>query len=178
MKVLSIAVLCALTTPALADADKGFIFGIGAGRTTVEAKTDLLEFDADATGYKVFAGWRFNPYLALEASHIDSSTAKQSYFDGAAQLSVEGELIQASIVGTWPVHEYWNLYGRVGTNWYEADGRVKIGDTVFALEDEGTEFGWGTGVSATWDRALFRLEYEKVPDQNFDLVSLSIAWQL
>ena len=176
MKTLVGLAVLAACGAAHADENKGFLLAIGAGRATVES--DLIDFDADATAYKVTAGWRFNRYLALEASHIDMAEAKQTYADGAVKVSTEGELIQAAVVGTWPLNDYFSLYGRAGSNYFEADARVVTPFGTVALEDDGTEFGWGAGVGAVWDRALFRLEYEKVADQGLDLVSLSIAWRL
>ena len=172
------ALLLAGAPAAMADDHTGFYFGAGGGQLDVE--NDEFAFDADTTAWKFFGGWQFNKYLALEGAFIDGGRLTQHYTD-QTKVSFKTDLFQAAAVGTWWFNDYVNIFGRVGANHYEIEGRRTFnGVTTDTSDGDGTEFGYGAGVAAVWDSALFRLEYEQVDIDEADearLVSLSIAWR-
>jgi hypothetical protein len=63
----------ALTAPAAMAADNGIYIGAAAAASGVE--DDELDFDGDATGYKLIAGWRFLDWLAVEGNYVDFGSA-------------------------------------------------------------------------------------------------------
>jgi len=161
--------------------DKGVIFGIGAGRLTASAVVipDVINFDRDLTAYKGFLGYRFNKYFAIEGAYIDAQEATQHYGD-VLSISLSGSGWQAAAVGTYWFGDHFNVFGRAGNNWYDSEVRVSNGIESITSRDHVDAFGWGAGIGAVWDRALFRVEYEKVDfdDVDTDQLSLSIAWRL
>src|SRR5262245_37783371 len=68
-----------VTAPALADDDNtgGLYFGIGLGdfSTGVDDISDVdeanLDFDSDEAARKIFAGWRFNRFMAPQIDRVD-----------------------------------------------------------------------------------------------------------
>ena len=175
--LVGIALLAACGAAQADEAQTGFYFGAGAGQLNVEYAP--LAFDSHSTAWKFTGGWAFNENFALEASFVDGGTVKQHYTDEIS-IAVKPNVLQASAVGTYWFNEYVNLYGRVGAAHWDSDGFVTAGTTTLSASDSGTEAGFGAGLGAVWDNALFRLEYEKLDADGTDteLVSLSIAWRL
>ena len=65
---------------AAAELDPGFYVGAGVGQSKIEA--DDINFDEDDTGFKVFGGYQFNKYFAVELAYIDGGNADKSIFPG------------------------------------------------------------------------------------------------
>jgi hypothetical protein len=177
--LVGIAVLGACGAAQASEDTSGVIFGAGVGAAHVETNREI-GFDGTSNGWKGFAGWRFNEYVAVEGAFIDVDSIEHTYGNGVRE-ALDGEIIQASIVGTWPANEYVSLYARASNNWWDSAVAADFNGVLLATgEDSGNDLGWGAGIGAVWDRALFRLEYEAMStdDVDFSLVSLSIAWRL
>lgn len=72
--------------PAFA-ADNGFYIGGAIGQSSFDAgDLEDVEFDSDATGYKVFLGGRFLTFLGVEGSYVDFGNLDDG---GASELEVE-----------------------------------------------------------------------------------------
>ena len=166
-----------------ADEHSGFYFGAGAGQVSVEIPEfvpGVLHFDESANVWKGFAGWRFNENFALEGAFIDADSVDQN-FGGGVRGSVDGEILQASAIGTYWFTDYLEIHGRVSSNMYDSRSELTFGNTLIAEANaDGTDVGFGGGFGAVWDRALFRLDYEQadLEDSETRLVTLSIAWRL
>ena len=176
--LVGIALLAACGTAQAAE-DSGVIFGVGAGQSHVESRHDT-GFDGTSHGWKAFAGWRFNEYVAVEGAFLDTDRLKHTFDNGLREI-LDGDLLQASIVGTWPLNEYVSLHARASNNWWDSSATLDFnGVQLASLDATGNDLGWGAGIGGVWDRALFRLEYEALStdDIDFSLVSLSIAWRL
>jgi Outer membrane protein beta-barrel domain len=154
-----------------ADEASGFIFGIGGGQINYEV--DELAIDAETDVWKLWAGYRINRHLTLEAAYLDGGSAAATL----AGVNVRGEvdMLQLSATGGWWFTDGVGAYVRAA--WDNYDSEVRVFDT--AVRNEGDEFGWGAGVQAVWDRALWRLEYETVEILDTDVTSwsLNIGWQ-
>ena len=164
---------------AQAGEDSGVIFGAGVGAAHVETNREI-GFDGTSNGWKGFLGYRLNRYVSIESAFIDVDSIEHTYDNGVRE-SLDGEITQVAVVGTWPLNEHMSLYGRASNNWWDAAVAADFEGRLLATgEDSGNDIGWGAGIGAVWDRALFRLEYEAVgaDEVDFSLVSLSIAWRL
>ena len=183
--LISMAVLCAATLAAPARAadndDDGVIFGVGVGRLSASAVIipDVINFDRDTTTYRGFLGYRFNRYFSIEGSYTDVQEVTQHYGD-VLSISLDASGWQAAVVGTYWFGEHFNIFGRAGNNWYDVEATVSDGFQSASVSGSEDAFGWGAGIGAVWDRALFRLEYEDVDfdDTDTSQLSLSIAWRL
>ena len=73
---IAAALLAMGAAPVFAD-ESGLYLGVGVGQFNVEVDDvdtadDIQQaFDSDDTVYKVFAGWRFAPFFAVELDYID-----------------------------------------------------------------------------------------------------------
>jgi len=58
-------------------ADNGLYVGAGAGGTSFSSgDLGAIDFDGDANGYKIFAGYRFLNFVSVEASYVDFGDIK------------------------------------------------------------------------------------------------------
>ena len=169
-------------SPAFADENpSGFYVGVGAGQFNIEVDdldtSDELDeaFDGDDTVYKVFAGWRFNPFIGVELDYIDL---------GGPEDTVEGIKVKAEIngfapylIGTLPVGPV-EFFARVGYYFYDVD--IK-GEDVGSVSDSNEDLVYGAGIGLTlFDHLHARLEYEIIDVSDVDdanAVWLSGAWR-
>lgn len=165
-------VACAIglvgATPALADNERGFYAGAGVGEynVTIDDIDDVGpivdDFDSDDTSFKVFAGYRLNPYFAVELDYIDL---------GKPEAIVSGFPIQAKtdgfapyVVGTLPLGIF-ELFAKAGYLFYDVD--VDIDDAQ--VSDSGEDFVYGAGVGVVlFEHLNLRLEYEEIDIENTD----------
>ena len=189
----------AVTPSALAKAQPGFYLGISGGQSSVDiAKEDVDDIILDAfssvgapviTGTSTFedsdtsisflAGYRFLPYVAVEASYINLGTAEYrssgrvnppgpvTSAASTANMDIEVTGFTLAGIGSLPIGEVFDLHARLGffVAKTEISASVTIGssppgndtdstDSVSALYGVGAAFHFGEhwSVSADWTR--------------------------
>jgi outer membrane immunogenic protein len=162
-----------------ADEESGLTFGVGITRNSFDLNADAtsgLGGSDDSTGFNVFAGWRFNRYLSLEAIYLDAGDVEREVQD--ITINLDGKGYGASLMGTLPIAESFAVYARAGMMRGELDARASGpgGSIRFKTSDE--EFWYGAGIWGLLDGAQVRLEYTKADFElvDTDQLSLSIAW--
>lgn len=91
--------------------------------------------DRSSTGHKIAVGFKFNPYLALEAQYIDlgSSSYKGVYSVPPAYLSGKIDLKTAglggNLVGIYPIEDF-TLFAKAGYHALRTKGTFKIVSSV------------------------------------------------
>jgi OOP family OmpA-OmpF porin len=160
----------ALTSlPALA-ADNGIYLGASVGQSGLQV--DDFNYDADATGYKLIAGWRFIDWLAVEANYLDFGSGDDTVFGDKIETEADG--ISLSAVGFLPVGPV-DLFARVGAVDWSADiSSPGLGSG----SDDGTDLTYGVGAQfRVWSLSI-RAEYEMfdVSDADLDMISLGVTW--
>lgn len=194
-RVIATATLLALTggwtAAAHADNEKGFYVGGGVGQFNVKIDdvddTDeaIERLDDDDTSWKLFAGYRFNPYISLEAAYIDfggpSDTFEANGSSGDYQVELSG--FAPYVIGTLPLGPV-ELFAKAGYYFYDVDVTADLDDLggdVFSSSDSGEDLLYGFGVGATFFEHLHaRLEYEKIDSNDVDdadAIWLSGAWR-
>jgi hypothetical protein len=149
---------------------------VGAGIGQFDVKIDNLEgvgdtiedFNEDDAAYKVFFGWRFNPYIALEGDYIDLGTPRGNFdatgSSGQYELDLAG--FAAYAIGTLPLGIF-ELSAKVGYYWHDIDVHVDFdnigpnnGD-VFDSDESSEAFVYGIGAGVTFlEHINTKLEYE------------------
>jgi opacity protein-like surface antigen len=149
--------------PAVAQ-DSGFYVGAGIGDFGI----DVGGFDASDTGYKVFGGYRFIDYLALEAEYLDGGTVE----DAGLEIDVSG--FNVSAVGILPLGERFDVFAKLGMLFWDAD-------TNGLGSDSGEDFSWGIGGGFHFtDQFGMQLEYQgfEIEDTDtVDMISLGASWR-
>jgi opacity protein-like surface antigen len=144
-------------------------------------------------GWKIYSGWRWTPYLAVEGSYQQLSEANLDFEyrnDDSEHLFIQDEiktqLGNAFIVGHWPLMESLSLFGKLGGGFWMSEFSerqsgevlyiVPVSEEEFILElgpysakfsDSESGFHWGYGVGVSYihqNRWSIRAEWESFSD--------------
>lgn len=164
-----VATLALASLPAVG-ADNGIYLGASVGQSGLQV--DDFNFDADATGYKVIAGWRFLDWLAVEGNYVDFGSGDDTVAGNRIETEADG--VSLSAVGFLPVGPV-DLFARVGAIDWSAD----LSSPGFGrASDDGTDLTYGIGAQfRVWSLSL-RAEYEMfdVEGADLDMISVGVTW--
>jgi hypothetical protein len=172
------------TAPARADDDNGggFYFGVGLGdfSTGVGDSSHVdaanLDFQSDESAQTIFAGWRFNRFVALQIDRIDFERTVDAR-NALSVFATEAEGFAPSFVGLLPLGPV-ELFARGGILWYDLE--IARNDNSLAdSSDRDPIFGAGIGFTIA-ERLNLRAEYEVVEIDGLDdpgAVWLTAAWR-
>ncbi|MDB5991525.1 MAG: hypothetical protein JWQ10_2928 [Herbaspirillum sp.] len=128
-------VLCAAAVSAsafaAAPANDGWYLGTSVGRSKVKINRDGLYEDfkgnKTGTGFKLYGGYQFNQYFALEGQYIKLATAKYQSSGPSTpwhgNLKIRGLAIDA--VGILPLGDSFSLLGKLGMVQMQADANFQ-----------------------------------------------------
>jgi len=164
---------------------EGFYIGAGVGdfSSSVDEIDNLdqiddagIDFSDGDNAMKVFAGWNFNRFLALQGDYVDFGQSSGFVAPSVSGTSdVQG--FAPSIVATIPIGPL-ELFGRVGMMFYEVDMNLSGGRLV---DESGEDLVWSAGLGIDiLDRANLRLEYEQYDIEQLDEADalwLNFAWK-
>jgi OOP family OmpA-OmpF porin len=137
---------------------------------------DSIDFTDGDNAMKLFAGWAFNRYFAVQGDWVDFGEQSAAVSPSVGSTSnVKG--FAPSIVGTLPIGPV-ELFGRVGMMFYNLDVNLNGGKLI---DDSAEDMVWSAGIGIDIkDRLNLRLEYETVDIPQFDeanAVWLNAAWK-
>jgi hypothetical protein len=173
--------LVAGTAMAQDDNTEGLYVGAGYGDFSAEIEElddipdTVLDFDEDESAFKVFAGWRFNKFLAIQGDYYDfgDSTAALNELPLAART----DGIAPSIVGTLPIG-FVELFARAGIVYYDLEVNLDLDNVI---DESGNDPVYSAGIGFTlFQRLNLELEYEVIDIDEFDeadAVWISASWR-
>lgn len=165
---------------AQAGTESGFFIGAGVGQAGIQQDLALeggsVEFDADDTGYKLFAGFNFGllPFLdlAVEGGYVNL---------GEPDDSLAGETVKVEVSG-------FDAFGLVGASFGPVGVFAKAGliaaDTstkgaAGGADDSSTDPAYGVGLRLALGSFAVRAEYEYFDIDDLDgadLLSASLVY--
>jgi OmpA-OmpF porin, OOP family len=206
---MGLAILAALATvnsSAAFAAEPGWYGGLNIGQTRSkidEAKimsnllanglaTTAISSDNRDTGFKVFGGYQFNRYLALEGGYFDlgqfSFTANTLPL-GSLSGNIKLQGMNLDVVGTLPLTERFSAFARVGANAAKAKdtfggtGLVIVSNRNPSKRETNMKFGGGLQYQFS-DALTMRAEVERyrVNDAvgsrgDVDMTSIGLVYQ-
>lgn len=156
--------------------------------------------DEEDTAYKFYVGYQYNPNFALEAGYIDlgefDMASSITITDGldtvtaGADGSVNSTGFFVSLLGSYPVSESFDLFGKVGMYYYDTDAdlRIHVSDGISSASESVSggnsdeEVTWGLGVRYHINQWAIRAEYERFErleaDEDLDLQSDVDVWSV
>jgi OOP family OmpA-OmpF porin len=158
------------------------------------------------TAYRVFGGYRFSPYVAVEGGWQDLGSATGNY---TLRNTVNGDVFarsdkwelsgfNAMLVGMYPFAERFAVLGKVGAffsklEFTEVTASAGPQTTFTAPSDEQVLLMWGIGGSYSFtDNLLVRLDWDRIENvgttfaltengngqfSHVDLWSVSMVWR-
>lgn len=132
-------------------------------------------FDDSDSGWKVFGGYKFSKYFALELSYVDlGSVSFDATSDGSGSVFLSGPVTgivsakgpSASAVGIIPVGNRFDFLIKAGFMAWDAD--VTLSNSAFGTANtsqDGTDLAYGLGAQFRFtDRFSVRGEWESFTD--------------
>lgn len=164
---VTLATMAAIPASAI---ENGFYIGGSVGGSTLEVR-DIddelgdVRFNDGDTGYKLFAGFRFLNFLAVEGGYVNlgkpNDVVGESDGDWIdVQIGLTGW--DAFAVGLLPVGPV-DLFAKVGVVAWDAEISARLVQTSIAESDSdsGTDAAWGLGVGLRLGRVTLRAEGEQ-----------------
>ena len=168
-----VAVLLVFAVPADC-ADRGFYIGAGVGLSSFdvadfnEEYADLY-FKTDNFGVKVFSGYQFLKYLAVEVGYTDFGqvTRRETniyYEDQSLKVSINDWDVSA--VGVVPLGAKAAFFGKIGLASWNTDVTVDDGHGAVAESSSGTDVVFGLGIDFRFKKFGLRIEGDhlNIPD--------------
>lgn len=196
--LLTIAALCLMTLLVATPAQAGKIY---AGASVGESSIDFSVADIDDgslsnasaddsdTAFKVFAGYRFLKFFAVEADTVDlgefvftatSDGSGTSYPAGPVSAVAEADGYRIAGVGILPVGGGFSVFAKAGIFFWDAETvLIDNGGTLTDDSSDNDEF-FGAGLNFDLKGPIsIRLEYEMLTldDVDVDLVSIGAAFR-
>ena len=163
------------STTVLAETQPGFYVGAGIGQASIEI--DGEGFDADDTGFKVFGGYNFNQYFAVEATYFDGGKPDESFrvgnVTGSIEVATDG--LNVSALGRLPLGNVFSLFGKLGFASYDAKVSGRVGNqTVASASGSDEDVSYGIGGAFDFGALELRAEYEAIDisDGSFNFLSI------
>lgn len=152
MKCIRTALIACATllasAPALA---QGFYFGASAGQSSMyDVPAIPVNFNGEDTAFKVFGGYQFGKYVAIEAFYADFGEPA----DGAVSIDAAAYGVEAVVI--LPIVDRLLIFGKAGIAAWDADF---IGPLGFSDDGLDPVFGGGLAVKITPSVAI-RGEWE------------------
>ena len=187
------ALLALMAAPAMAQRDddragrnlEGFYLGGGVGdfSSAVDEINNLddiddvgIDFSDSDNATKIFAGWHFNRFFAVQADFVDFGESS-GFVTTSARGTSDVQGLAPSVVGTLPLGPI-ELFGRVGLMFYEVDLNLTGGRII---DESGEDLVWSAGLGIdVLDRLNLRLEYEEIDIAELDEADslwLNVAWK-
>jgi len=204
--MLSLLVLAAIASPVAVAGDTGWYGGVNIGQSKAKidnaritsnllggglAASSITNDDSD-TGFKLYGGYKFNKYFALEGGYFDlgkfgftATTTPAGTLDGSIKLRG----VNLDAVGILPINEKFSALGRIGLNYAEArdsfsgTGAVSVPNPSPSKRDANYKFGAGLqydftkllGMRAEAER--YRVDDAVGNKGDIDLLSLGLVYR-
>lgn len=154
--------------------------------------------DEEGTSWGVGAGYRFNRYLALEASYVNLGTLNATHtlnmlpFPGGGTLTFHRELETTgpalAAFGILPISDSWELFVRAGILFADTDLTTRINGSRNSISFDSEPTTLGAGAQFDWqDHWSARLEFlrsfdvggdDVASEADVDAVSLAVLYRL
>lgn len=188
MKKSALAVLLLLVASAACadDPRTGFYLGAGVGTATLELEDSdsTVDFDADDTGFKIAAGYRFLKWVAVEADYEDYGQPEDDVL--GVRLRGDFHAFSVSALGLLPLGNF-DLFARGGiARW---DGSLTAVPFGVDVSEDNTDPLFGFGAQYRFGQLAVRLEFEALllgfddddddeadGDDWVNLVSVGVTW--
>jgi len=162
--------LLLVSAPAMA-VKPGFYLGGSLGGATTEFTEGGVTFDEGDTAWKLFAGYHFLQFFAVEAAYRDLGSPSDTIMGSDVKVSPTA-FDAAGLVGL-PVGPVY-LFGKLGVVWWDAD----ISVDGFNASDDGTDYEVGIGISADLFKVQLRGEIEYLDAAEGALMyTVGAAWR-
>lgn len=173
----TVVVLTAAILPGLAAAEGHWLFGGAIGAASIDEDVDGFRFDSDSTSFRIYGGYEFNDYFALEAGYMDLGSFNEQVDQGGniVPVSADADGFTFAARGSFPVGEKFSLHGTIGSFFWDGASEIAgVGDNV---SDANVFFGVGAGFDLTSNFSL-RADVSQYELDGVDSNVFSLGFQM
>ena len=175
-----------VAAPASAE-NKGFYVGGGVGKSTLDVRDFFPDLDdyrgrQSTFGFKLFGGYRFLDYLAVEAGYTDLGT-HETWETASLMLRHRFEVgvngWNAHAVGLLPLGTV-DLFAKIGVIGWDANLKIGRYDGDETQTLSGTDATYGLGIGFNFKHLFVRgeIEWFSIADaESMFMVSVSLAYR-
>lgn len=155
----------------------GWYAGLGIGQSNYSDVDGIGSANKRAEAWKVYAGYQFNKYLALEGGYVNLNDL--SGRDGSISNEIQTDAWALGAVLTYPVTEKISVMGKVGTAYLQGTRDTKNGGALTVrTEEDSYDPVYGVGLKyALFENMDLRAEWDRYDrdNMNIDLVTAGFA---
>ena len=155
------------SAPALAQ-DSGWYAGASIGQTKAkDACTGLagtgITCDDKDTAFSIFGGYQVNQNFGVELGYTDLGKVTAS--GGGATASIEAKGFELVGVGTYPINQQFDVYGKLGFFRWDLDASASGPGGSFSQSESGTDLTFGLGVKYNFTKNVgMRVQWQQYKD--------------
>lgn len=167
-----LAILCLILSGTVHAAEDSGPY-VGAGIGTASNEDEESGIDDNDTAFKVFGGYSFNKYLAVELAYLDAGTMQERF--GASTLELDADGVIVSAIAAVPLGEWVSVFGKLGYAFYDVEATLRNGNSSISESESDEDLAYGIGAKVDFNETFgLRAEYEvvDVPDGNFNVISV------
>jgi opacity protein-like surface antigen len=168
-KIAAAAALALVASSSFAAAPTAFYGGLDVGSTKMD------DFDSTKTSFGGFVGYGFNQFFAIEAGYRQLGKYDFDVFanNRVYEANVKAKQTHVSVIGSYPLNERFDVYGRLGYNKLRA--KVSVLGQDAGVDDDKALYGIGLNYNFAPNLAG-RIEAQK-PSSDITNYSVSVVWQ-
>ena len=176
-RLLAAAIACAAASAAAQD--RGWYAGAALGQSTFKefCSSSALSCDEKDTAWKLFGGYRFNPYFAVEGTYLDWGEASGTIntASGVRTIPLGQTGMGIAAVGSLPIRPQFSLFGKVGYVWTTQETPASASGN-FEREEEELHYGLGVRLAFTPNWGA-RAEWERADKTKVELFSIGLEYR-
>jgi OOP family OmpA-OmpF porin len=140
-----------------------------------------LELDCTSntsdSAFKLFGGYRINPYFSIEAGYADWGEVSVQPISGAA-LSFDAAGPYLAIMPGIPIRDNFTIFGELGVGYLDANlkATIPVLGEVARVSDELTAPIYGFGADLHLEQISFRFLWERIdPDDTYTVEGVNVS---
>ena len=170
MKRLLVVVLvlgaCTMTAHA------GLFLGGSYGDASINDSDTSIEFDSSDGGYKLYGGFTFIKFFAVEASYVDFGSPEDEISAGT-DATIDTTGWDAFAVGKLPIGKHFEIFGKLGFIMWDAEATYS-GVVNGSSDESGTDSCYGAGIAFVFGKHFaVRAEYESFGISDIDSLNMT-----
>lgn len=186
MIVISLLLLFSLSSFSARAVDPGGFIGLAVGSTSYSDQ-ELInlcgDFGLDCSSntkdaaFKFSGGYRFNPYIVVEAGYVNWGEVSVEPVGGAG-LSFESKGPYIALMPEIPVSDKFSIFGEIGAGYQDAklSARVPYLGEVASISEKAVVPIFGFGAAINLDQLTFRIMWERIdPNETYTVEGFDVS---
>ena len=167
---------------AFSDDDRGLYFAVSGNRLSADFEdVNDVSFDDSDTAGGLRLGYMFDDFFGAEIGYIDLGQYSARGDTPGNDINLDAQAFTGALVLSWELAHQFDIYGKVGAIYVEADSDSTIAGNSFRASESGTEAFGAIGVEADFGAWNLFGELSKVntdtSELDIDIATVGIKYE-